>query len=95
MEAKTGTKMFVSNISETRALQDKNIRYYVCRAPNGGYFCLSGNLQNEASFLEPVASTEVKITYWEYAVPCPEEPVKEMTLKEIQEKLGYKIKIVG
>jgi hypothetical protein len=95
MEA--GTRVYVSNISEERASRDRDIRYYVCKAPNGNHhYCVSGSLQNEASFLESAAgSTEVRITCWAYVVPCPEEPVKEMTLKEIQEKLGYKIKIVG
>jgi len=99
MEIEAGTKMFVSNVSEERALQDRHIRYYVCKAPSGGHYCVSNGFQNEATFLGSTAHTEVKIMYWMYVVPCPEEPVeeivKEMTLKEIQEKLGYKIKIVG
>jgi len=95
MEINVGTKVFVSNVSEERALQDKDVRYYVCKTPNGeGHYCVIGGIRNEANFLEPAAYVEVKIVYWTYAVPCPEEPAKEMTLKEIQEKLGYKIKIV-
>jgi hypothetical protein len=53
------------------------------------FVCITDDWEQE--FLKKEA---IDVISWEFAKPIVEEPIKELTVKEIQDLLGYKIKVV-
>lgn len=88
-----GTRVWVSDVSAELALENRESRLYVCLSPDGkGHYCIESSEEYEQVFRR--GGGTVIIVPWGYVVPVPEEPAKEMTIEDIQNELGYKVKIV-
>lgn len=83
---KPGTRVYVSDESESAAIEDRECRYYICPTTRGRHYCITD--MAEERYL--VGDSGVYLTAWKYVVHAP---VKEMTIAEVEKALGYPIKI--
>lgn len=88
-ELKEGDEVYASYVSEEEALEIK-IKRILLRKCSDWYVCVE--LRNQEDYKKwKVFTTE----YWKYAVPVPkEQPIKEYTIEQLQEKLGEEFKII-
>jgi hypothetical protein len=73
-----GTKVYVSDRSETHALEEKEICLYVCPVPTGGHYCIVSD--DDSDFINGYSNAP--ICHWNYVVPYTEIPAKKMTVEE-------------
>jgi len=88
-----GTKVYVSDVTDLPALKERKISLYVCISPSGrGHYCTEYGEENSQDFKK--GFNNVNITHWNYVIPYTDKSAKEMTIEDIQNELGYKVKIV-
>lgn len=88
-EMQEGDEVYVSDISEKRAIERKD-KIILLRKCSDGYVCIESDYEEDYKKWG-MFETEM----WKYAVPVPkEQPIKEYTIEQLQEKLGEEFKII-